>query len=216
MSNKGLIRTSIARKFTMALTGLFLIIFLVMHLSINLLTLSSDPELFNEAAHFMATNPLIQVSQYILAAGFIIHIALGMILTKMNRTARPDSYAVENAGANSSFSSRSMIVTGVLVMVFLFLHLKDYFWVMKFEGLDAGMTDYDLVVALFKQPLYVGIYVVAFVMLGIHLSHGFQSAWQSLGARGKGFTPFIKGFGLWYSILVPAGYALIAIYHFVV
>ncbi len=211
----GIVKTSIARKFVMAFTGFFLIVFLLTHLSINLLTLSSDPEAFNEASHFMATNPLIQVMQYVLAAGFLIHIIMGIKLTKQNSDARPVKYVKNNAAANSGFASRSMIVTGLLVLVFIVLHLKDYFWVLKFGDMTPYSSDYDLVVGLFSSPLYTVIYVAAFVLLGIHLSHGFQSAFQSLGANHPQYTPFVKGFGTWYSILVPAGFALVAVWHFV-
>lgn len=211
----GIVKTSIARKFVMAFTGFFLIVFLLTHLSINLLTLSSDPEAFNEASHFMATNPLIQVMQYVLAAGFLIHIIMGIKLTKQNSDARPVKYVKNNAAANSGFASRSMIVTGLLVLVFIVLHLKDYFWVLKFGDMTPYSSDYDLVVGLFGSPLYTVIYVAAFVLLGIHLSHGFQSAFQSLGANHPQYTPFVKGFGTWYSILVPAGFALVAVWHFV-
>lgn len=211
----GIIKSSIARKFVMALTGLFLIVFLVTHLSANLLSLAPDPELFNEASHFMATNPFIQVMQYVLAAGFLIHIIMGIRLTQQNSGARSVKYVRNNAAANSSFASRSMIITGVLVLLFLVLHLKDYFWVLKFGDMAPYNSDYELVVGLFSSPIYTAIYVVAFVLLGIHLSHGFQSAFQSLGARHPKYTPFVKGFGTWYSILVPAGFALVAIWHFV-
>ncbi|MEQ8325368.1 MAG: succinate dehydrogenase cytochrome b subunit [Vicingaceae bacterium] len=204
--------TSVARKFLMALTGLFLITFLILHLSINLLTLSDDPALFNQASHFMATNPVIQSMQYILALGFILHIGMGIWLNIQNNTARPIKYAKNNAGANSSAASRSMIYTGMLVMVFLLIHLYNYWYQIKFVGVD---DDYLLVTELFKQPLYTGIYVVAFVLLGIHLNHGFQSAFQSLGANHRSYTSWIKNFGTLYSAITALGFSAIAIYHFI-
>jgi succinate dehydrogenase / fumarate reductase cytochrome b subunit len=214
-TSTGLFGSSLVRKFWMALTGLFLITFLVVHLIINLLTLSSDPELFNAGSHFMATNPLIQVMQYVLAAGFIMHIATGIYLTRQNHAARPVKYYSNNESANSGFTSRSMIISGMLVLVFLVLHLRDYFWVMKFGDMTPYESDYHLVVGLFSSALYTLIYVVAFIFLGMHLHHGFQSAFQSLGARHPKYLPLVEKFGFWYSILVPGGFALIAIFHFV-
>ena len=205
--------TSLARKFLMALTGLFLITFLIVHLGVNLLTLCSDPELFNTASHFMATNVLIQVMQYVLALGFILHIGMGIRLTIQNNQARPVKYASNKPGENSSLSSRSMIYTGMLVFIFLGIHLYNYFYKMKFT--DMVVDDYTLVTELFNNPLYTLIYVVAFVLLGIHLNHGFQSAFQSMGANHRKYTPWIKKFGVLYSFVMGIGFSVIAIYHFI-
>ena len=205
--------TSLARKFLMALTGLFLITFLVLHLSINLLTLCSDPELFNGASHFMATNPLIQAMQYVLALGFILHIGMGIRLNYLNNKARPVKYAKNAPGENASAASRSMIYTGLLVFVFLLIHLYNYYYKIKFIGVD---DDYLLVTTLFDSGIYTMIYVLSFILLGIHLNHGFQSAFQSLGANHRKYTPWIKKVGFLYSFLTAFGFSAIAIYHFVV
>jgi len=210
-TNRG---SSIARKIWMSLTGLFLITFLIVHLAVNLLTLSSDPELFNEASHFMATNILIQVMQYVLALGFIIHIASGIRIELQNRAARPEKYAFNRPGENSDWNSRNMIMTGVLVMIFLVLHLRDYFWELKFGDMGGYANDYELVVNLFDAWYYTLIYVIAFIMLAFHLNHGFQSAFQSIGVNHPKYTPWIKLLGKLYSYIVPGGFALIAIYHF--
>ena len=205
--------SSIVRKVWMSLTGLFLISFLVIHLSINLLTLCSNHEWFNQASHFMGTNPVIQTMQWVLALGFILHIATGIRLQLMNNASRPIKYAKSNPSSNSSVSSRSMIITGILVLVFLVLHIRDYWWVMHFGAKDYT-DDYELVVRLFDSFWYTSLYVAAFVLLGFHLNHGFQSAFQSLGANHKKYTPWIKKIGTLYSVLTAAGFALIAIYHF--
>ena len=115
--------SSIFRKFIMALTGLFLISFLLIHLIINLFTLAPSKDLFNEAAHFMATNPVIYVMQYVLALGFIIHIVMGIKLTIQNKIARSKNYAYNQMSKNTDFSSRSMIISGVLIILFLILRL---------------------------------------------------------------------------------------------
>lgn len=207
--------SSIVRKFIMALSGLFLIIFLITHLVINSLTLASSKDLFNEAAHFMATNPIIYAMQYVLALGFIIHIGMGIKLTFQNKRARSQEYVYNKMSKNTNLSSRSMIVSGGLVIVFLALHLRDYFYQMKFVGLPEGTTDYDLVVNLFTNPYYTAVYVIAFIVLGIHLNHGFKSAFQSMGANHKKYNPLIKIVSTAYSIVIALGFSTIAIFHFI-
>jgi succinate dehydrogenase / fumarate reductase, cytochrome b subunit len=207
--------SSIVRKFIMALSGLFLIIFLITHLVINSLTLASSKDLFNEAAHFMATNPIIYAMQYVLALGFIIHIGMGIKLTIQNKRARSQEYVYNKMSKNTDLSSRSMIVSGALVIVFLALHLRDYFYQMKFVGLPEGTTDYDLVVNLFTNPYYTAVYVIAFIVLGIHLNHGFKSAFQSMGANHKKYNPLIKIVSTAYSIVIALGFSTIAIFHFI-
>ena len=207
--------SSIVRKFIMALSGLFLIIFLITHLVINSLTLASSKDLFNEAAHFMATNPIIYAMQYVLALGFIIHIGMGIKLTIQNKRARSQEYVYNKMSKNTDLSSRSMIVSGGLVIVFLALHLRDYFYQMKFVGLPEGTTDYDLVVNLFTNPYYTAVYVIAFIVLGVHLNHGFKSAFQSMGANHKKYNPLIKIVSTAYSIVITLGFSTIALFHFI-
>lgn len=205
--------TSIAKKFIMALSGLFLIVFLLVHLGVNLLLLSSDPNLFNEASHFMATNPLIQVMQYVLAFGFLVHILSGIALTVQNNLARPIQYASNKPSANSSIESRTMIVSGVLVLLFLILHMRNFFYHIKFGHVPEG-GDYVLVSDLFDIWYYTLIYVVSFVILGFHLNHGFQSAFQSMGANNSTWTVIWKKVGTIYSVVVAGGFSIIALYLF--
>tara|TARA_B100000579_G_scaffold8326_1_gene6309 strand:+ start:65 stop:712 length:648 start_codon:yes stop_codon:yes gene_type:complete len=207
--------SSIFRKLIMAITGLFLISFLFIHLVINLFTLAPTKDLFNDAAHFMATNPVIFAMQYILALGFIIHIIMGIKLTIQNKMARSQNYAYNNMSSNTDFSSRSMIISGGLIIVFLILHLRDYFYQMKFVGLPEGTTDYDLVVTLFSNPFYTAVYVFSFIVLGFHLNHGFKSAFQSVGANHNKYNPVIKTISTVYSIMIALGFSTIAIFHFI-
>lgn len=205
--------TSIAKKFIMALSGLFLIVFLLVHLSINLLLLSDDQALFNEASHFMATNPLILIMQYVLALGFAVHILSGVALTVQNQLARPKSYANNKPSENSSIESRTMIVSGILVLLFLVLHMRNFFYHIKFGHVPEG-GDYMLVSDLFDIWYYTMIYVASFVILGFHLNHGFQSAFQSVGANNKTWAPFWKKLGTIYSVAVAGGFSIIALYLF--
>ncbi len=211
-------QTSVARKFVMALTGFFLIVFLLVHLTINSFSLFSA-ELFNAGSEFMATNPLIYIMQYVLALGFIIHILMGIKLTWQNKAARPINYTYNRPGENSSLSSRTMIYSGGLVLLFLILHIKDFFVEIKFNHLSnvdvVNPTDFDLLLQVFSNPIYVIIYVVAFVLLGFHLNHGFQSTFQSAGFSHNKYTPILKKLGTAYSILIAVGFSVIAIIHFV-
>ena len=208
---KGFFNSSVARKFWMAITGVFLVVFLVVHLTINLFLFVS-PELFNEGSHFMAHNPLIQVMQYVLALGFIVHIVMGIKLTLQNRAARPVGYAYENAAASSSWASRNMIYTGGLVLVFLMLHMTHFFVKMKFTELNVD--DYTLVTTFFATWYYALFYVLAFVGLGIHLNHGFQSVFQSVGWKNSQWKGIMQIVGTLYSIFIALGFSSIAIYFF--
>lgn len=207
----------------MALTGFFLMVFLLVHLGVNLTLFAGNTDcagtllpkeevIFNQASHFMATNPLIQIMQYVLAFGFIYHIILGIILTRKNLKARgKERYAVNQFSANTPFNSRTMIYTGLLILVFLLIHLYNYFYPIKFGSVP---DDYILVTELFKSPLYTLIYVVAFILLGLHLSHGFASAFQSVGVNHRIYTPVIKIVGKAYFICIAIGFAAIAIYFY--
>ena len=208
---KGFFNSSVARKFWMAITGVFLVVFLVVHLTVNLFLFIS-PELFNEASHFMATNPLIQVMQYVLAAGFIVHMMMGMKLTIQNRAARPVGYAYENAGVSSSWASRNMIVTGGLIGVFLIIHMRHFFYEIKFT--DNVTDDYILVTSLFSIWYFTLLYVLAFVGLGIHLNHGFQSVFQSVGWKNSQWKGIMQIVGTLYSVIIALGFSSIAIYFF--
>ncbi len=206
----GLTTSSLGRKVAMSLSGFFLITFLLVHLGINL-TLFIGADTFNTASHFMATNPLIQVMQYVLAAGFVFHIFMGIWLELKNRASRPIKYAKNNAAANSGWASRNMIDTGILILLFIILHLKDFFVKIKFGEVH---DDYQLVTELFKNPIYVLIYVIAFILLGIHLSHGFQSAFTSVGARAPKYLKCVKNVGMAFSYIIALGFSIIAIYFY--
>lgn len=207
------ISSSIGKKILMALTGFFLMTFLLVHLSVNLF-LFKGKEAFNEASHFMATSSFIQVSQYILAAGFIAHIFLGIKLHLQNKNARGKvNYASNQWQAHTPFNARTMIYTGFLVLCFLILHLKDFTIPIK-TGNTAGLTDYELVTNHFKSPMYTTIYIIAFVFLAIHLSHGFRSAFQSIGASHKNYNPMIRKIGVLYFWFISLGFSSIALWFF--
>ncbi len=218
----GLTSSTIGRKYAMALSAMFLLIFLVMHLSVNLLSVISE-DAFNSASYFMGYNPAVQfVMQPILIFAVFFHFIMGFVLEAKNNKARPVKYAVNNGAANSTWMSRNMIISGLVILAFLGLHMYD-FWLHEMtykyvpgEGDPNDMTRFwHELHAKFADLWRVIFYIVAFVLLGLHLAHGFQSSFQSIGARHPKYTPIIKAFGNWYSILIPAGFIIIAIFHFV-
>ncbi|MBA7562977.1 hypothetical protein ES708_04630 [subsurface metagenome] len=202
--------SSVTKKLVMALAGLFLITFLIVHLAINLFLLSDDPDPFNKAAHFMASTPLIKIFEVVLMGGFLIHIIWGVILQTQNWMARPKRYKVTYP-SQTSFFSKYMIYLGLIILIFLFLHFLNFYFVKL--GLVEGDHEnfYGMVYDLFKIPVYLVIYLVSFIILAFHLHHGFQSAFQTLGLNHKKYTPVIKAIGLIYSLVVPAGFSIIPI-----
>lgn len=207
----GYFSSSVGKKFIQATSGLFLVFFLLVHLIINL-TLFLGPDSFNAASHFMGTNPFIQVMQPILGIGFLIHIIYGIILELKNWKSRPIKYAKNNVGANSSWMSRNMIYTGIMILAFLVLHMKHYFLPFKTTHID---NHYEFVVELFKNPIYTLIYVVAFILLGLHLMHGFQSSLTTTGVRQEKYKKSIVNLGTAYSIFISVGFIAIALwFHF--
>lgn len=212
--------TSIGRKYAMAFSALFLLSFLMLHLVVNLLSLFG-PTIYNNASNFMGYNPLVQfVMQPILVIGTIFHFVMGFVLEVRNRAARPINYANNNPSANSTWMSRNMIISGLVILAFLGLHMYD-FWYHEMnykyiEGLPVEQERFwtDLH-NKFENPVRVVLYIISFILLGLHLAHGFQSSFQSIGARHPKYTPALKTFGTWFSILIPAGFIAIAVFHFV-
>lgn len=222
-------KTSIARKVLMALSGFFLMFFLLQHLVINLTsTFCDDGETFNALSHFMGTNPVIQyLLQPVLIFGVIFHLAMGMYLEAKNNSARAVKYSVNKPNENSTWMSRNMIITGVTVLLFLGLHFYD-FWIPEIatkyvEGDMSGMHTLNGVEEMryfhevqlkFVDVWRVALYCLSFVFLALHLLHGFQSAFQSVGFRSNKYTPLIKKLGNIYAIVVPLGFIFVALFHF--
>ncbi len=222
----GILNSSIGRKFAMALSALFLMVFLLQHFAINILSVFS-PDTFNETSHFMGTFWAVQyLLQPVLIFGVIFHFVMGFVLEFKNWSARKVSYAKTNGAANSSWMSRNMLLTGAVVLAFMILHFID-FWIPEINikyiqgdmsGLmdpnvaDSGLRYHEELVHKFENPLRVGAYVLAFVLLSLHLLHGFSSAFQSVGANNK-YTRGLKGFSKVYAIGIPLGFVFIALFH---
>ena len=219
--NAGLFSSSLGKKYLMALTGLFLCSFLVIHFLGNI-TLYTDPVQFNEYTRFMSSNPIIRVMEIVLVAGFLTHIIDAILLTRANKKAQPVKYAMDKK--QSSWYSRNMGLTGSVILAFLVLHLQSFWYGYKF-GSPAYATDsaglpikymYTMVIEAFGEFWYSGLYVIAVTLLGIHLNHGFQSAFQSVGLRHKKYTPTIKMLGTAFSILISLGFISFPIYFFII
>ncbi|MDP4210800.1 MAG: succinate dehydrogenase cytochrome b subunit [Bacteroidota bacterium] len=212
--------SSIGKKLLMSLAGIFLCVFLLVHLGINLMLLRNDGgEVFKLCVEFMTTNILIKIVEPVLFLAFLIHMIWAAILQVQNWMARPSKYAVTNH-SQSSFFSKYMIHTGIIIFAFLVLHFVNFYFVKlgltsPAQGVNPveGEHDfYNMAINLFTQPVYSVIYIAFFIFLGFHFNHAFQSAFQTFGLNHKKYTPAIKFIGLAYSILVPAGFAIIPIY----
>ncbi len=217
MAKSSVLSSSIARKVAMALSGLFLISFLALHFFINSISVFST-ETFNSFSHFMGYNPLIQyVMQPILVAGVIFHFVMGFVLEIQNRNARPIAYAKNNGSANSSWASRNMIISGLVVLAFLGLHFYDFWFpemVYKYvEGNPIDETRYFTeLVHKFESPVRTGLYCLSFVLLSLHLWHGFNSSMQSVGFNNK-FSRALHKLGYAFAVIVPFGFIFIALFH---
>ncbi|MGW8121329.1 succinate dehydrogenase cytochrome b subunit [Roseivirga echinicomitans] len=211
--------SSIGRKYAMALSALFLVVFLLQHFVINFISVLSE-ETFNEISHFMGTNVLVQFAlQPILIFGVIYHFVMGFVIEAKNRNARAIKYAMNKGSENSTWFSRNMIYSGAAIFGFLCLHFYD-FWIPEIAHKYVNVLPEDStryfgeMVEKFHEPWRVALYALSFVFLSLHLMHGFQSAFQSVGANHSKYTPTIKKVGTLYATVIPAGFIFIALYHY--
>lgn len=222
----GLLKSSIGRKIAMALSAFFLMFFLLQHFAINITSIfPNNGETFNKLSHFMGTNPVVQYAlQPVLIIGVVFHFVMGFILELKNANSREIKYAKNNGAANSSWMSRNMIFSGLTILAFIVLHFID-FWIPEIKtkfikgdwsGLHNGELRYfHELQHKFVNPLRVGTYIIAFVFLALHLLHGFNSAFQSVGLNNK-YTRGLKTFGKIYAIGIPVGFIIIALFHHLV
>lgn len=214
-----ILSSSIARKVAMALSGLFLVLFLAQHFTINI-TSVIDPETFNSLSHFMGHNFVVQyIAQPILIFGVVFHFIMGLVLEIRNRGARQISYKVFKGNKNSTWASRNMIISGAVILAFLGLHFYD-FWFPEIvhKYVESNPLDptryYPDLVQKFENPIRTGLYCLAFVLLALHLWHGFSSSFQSMGWNNK-YSKGLRGFTKFYAIFIPLGFIFIALYlHF--
>ncbi len=218
--------SSIGRKLTMSLTGLFMILFLVVHLLGNFQLLKDDDgEAFNKYTYFMTHFPLIKMISYGLYFFIIVHTVQGLMLWSANRKAKGQTYAVKTRPPGVTWASGNMALLGTLILAFLIIHMAQFWGQMHFGDMATRAYKdfaegepikdlYSLVADTFKNPLMIVLYVIGQAVLAFHLWHGFQSAFQTLGINHPKYTPFINGFGKAFAILIPLGFAAIPVIFF--
>lgn len=216
----GFYSSTVGKKFWVSLTGIFLITFLVVHLIANLMLVFDDTgELFNRVVHFMGTNPIIRIMEPILAIGFLVHIFLVSILTLRNQTTRNQNYKMQKLAHASSWASRNMYILGLVILTFLVIHIINYWYKFKFGDLptinyggEEMENAYTMVSGLFAIWWYDVIYIVAFIGLAIHLSHGFWSAFQTIGWSSDKARKIWTNIAYLYVIVIGVGFSIIPIY----
>jgi len=207
--------SSIGRKLVMSISGMFLIMFLTLHLAINLTSLISR-EAYEAACEFMDENILIKIMVPVLALGFVVHIVMGIILTIQNRKARPIDYTVKGKNPKVSWASKNMFALGLIVLGLLVIHLGHFWAKMQLQHFlgNEGENPYDLVKTVFSNGWYVAMYVVWILALYFHMSHGFWSMFQSMGATNGKWIPRLQLIAKVYSIVITCGFMIIPIYFF--
>lgn len=210
MTWKQMFTSPVGKKYVMGLTGFFLITFLIVHASINSFIFVNDGGVtFNKVAHFMAYSFLLRLLEVGLFVGFIIHIIQGLILWKQNVAARPIKYKKQRYTRKIKWYSRYMGLLGTLILLFLIMHLS-HFWygtknAMYFHGPQKNL--FEEMKEIFTNPVWFTLYMIGLLSLLYHLLQGFQSAFQSMGMNDKKWTPFVKGLGVFYSIVMVLWFA---------
>ncbi len=216
--------SSLGQKVVMSLTGIFLILFLIVHMSGNLQLLADDGgKSFNIYAAFMSENPFIRVISIALYASILLHAIQGILLARANRIAKGTKYSGGRV-AGATWASKNMALLGILIFAFLCLHMGDFWVKMRFTdqltmvsytGHDEAVQDiYSRVNVAFQELWIVIVYLIGVLALAMHLIHGFQSAFQTLGLAHKKYTPLINAIGWIYSIVICAGFAIMPLYHY--
>ena len=206
-----MLTSSVGKKALMGATGLFLCSFLVVHLYGNLL-LYAGAERFEEHAHELTANIVIRIVEVLLFLSIVLHAASGVWLTAQNRRARPVRYVRNRRAGAGTLASRTMVITGSAIFIFLVIHLRQFFYESRFGPQADDVSLYELVAATFRDPLYAVLYVAAMILLAGHLLHGFQSGFKSLGLHQVRYARLIRAVGTVFAVAVPAGFASLPIY----
>ena len=233
----GIFSTSVGHKLVMSITGLFLMVFLLVHMAMNFTILLNDVslfgthwaegELYNVGAHFMISNPLVRIMEPLLAAGFIFHIVYATIITLRNRKRRPIAYEQTANNQLTEWPSKNMYILGFMILCFLALHIMHFFYDIRFTEVDKVMVKgvemdntYGLVKSLFTEGslgiIYSVVYLVAIILLGLHLMHGFWSAFQTVGWNGRKWIGRLQVISKIYAAIITIGFAAIPVYFMIV
>lgn len=217
--------SAVGRKLVMALTGIFLISFLIIHVGLNScifadwVDTSDNGEMFNKAAHFMGSTIVTRILEIVLFAGFILHIIQGYVIEAKNRSRRQQGYKVALGSRGSPWMSRSMALLGTLIFLFLILHVSKFWWSSRVTH-DLEQVSYNGVemhnlflrmYEVFQEPIIVVVYLIGVAALGFHLLHGFHSAFRSMGVHNKKYLSLLKGLGYGFTVLVCVGFALMPV-----
>lgn len=211
---KNTFKSSTGRKVLMALSGLFLISFLIVHASVNALIFYNDKgKTFTIGAHFMATNPVIRTIEIILIFGFIIHIIQGLVLWRNNRKARPIQYYYKDNTPGVTWYSKSMTLLGTLILLFLIIHTRNFWIPNRIHQFQFGeeLPLYQMMIEKFQSPVEVIIYLIGCFSLGWHLLHGFQSAFRSIGISSRKYDELLLKLSYGVSIVLPAALAIMPV-----
>jgi succinate dehydrogenase / fumarate reductase cytochrome b subunit len=199
--------SSIGKKLLMALTGLSFLGFLAAHLAGNL-TIYAGPDAFNAYADkLQSLGPVLRVAEAVLLTFFTIHVVTGAFLFLQNLTARPARYAVSRNPGGKTLGSATMPYTGLLILLFVVFHLLNFTFVDK-----TGTTVFQIVATSFQNPVYVGLYVLAMLIVALHVSHGFWSFFQTLGLNHPKYMPLVSGAGIILSLVFGIGFGFLPIY----
>ncbi len=201
---------SIGKKQVMGVLGLLLCGFAFAHMTGNFLVFQGA-EKFNAYGDFLHNLPAFRLIELSLAALFIAHIVMGIVLAVQNRAARPEGYVNKKSSGGATLGSSTMAFTGIYFILFLIVHLLN----IRFHILPkpvAGASEYDVTAAVMANPGFAIFYIVSALVLGLHLSHGLQSSFQSLGLYNREFTPLLKKVSVLYGIVIAVGYSAIALF----
>jgi succinate dehydrogenase / fumarate reductase, cytochrome b subunit len=217
--------SSVGKKLVMSLTGLFLISFLVIHVGLNACIWADDHgEMFNKSAHFMGTTVLIRIMEWVLFAGFIVHIIQGYVLESKNLSRRGKGYAIQPANKTSRWYSRTMGLLGTLLFLFLIMHIYHFWTPSRLGGIGNiqplseveynGKSYHNLyaeMLNVFQNPLIVVLYVLGCISLAYHLAHGFHSAFRTLGVHNKRYLKLLRNFGIGFSVIIAIAFAMMPV-----
>lgn len=233
MTWKQVFTSSIGKKIVMAITGISLVLFLIVHVTVNacmwakIFVPNDNGEVFNKAAHFLGQTLVPRVLEIGLFLFIIIHIIQGYVLEAQNRSKRGTPYAMNYGNRGSKWYSRSMGLLGTLIFLFLILHIYDFWIPSRFGGIadiheldmitypdDPNQTYHNLygeMIKVFQNPFIVVLYVLGCISLAYHLAHGFQSSFRTLGVTNKRYVNMLKGIGYAFAIIVPLVFAMMPV-----
>ncbi len=216
MTFKQFFLSSVGKKIVMGGTGIFLILFLIVHAGLNATIWANDNgEMFEAGAHFMGGTIIVRILEVGLMLFILLHIIQGIMLEIDNRSKRKVGYAVNYGNRGSTWYSRSMGILGILIFMFLVVHLA-HFWVPNRSAqgwlhLDGEIPLFEEMRDVFSNLWIVVLYVISCIVLAFHLLHGFTSAFRSLGVHNKRYLKILNAIGIAYSIIIPLVFALMPI-----